>query len=456
MNFIDEIGKRSIKPVGLIHVGAHTCLEFRDYLAMSLDSVMLFEPLEDVFQGLRDNVNASLRDCLNGRFPNTILVNKALGSEVSRKEMWVEDTNPFGAGMSSSLLEPKLHTEQYPDIVFDKRRQVDVSTLDEELMGSRLLYNILNIDVQGYELEVLKGASEALKNIEIIFIEVNAREMYKGCVLVGELDRFLEKHGFKREETVWQYHNGQETWGDAIYVSHSVTDRRLSNLEKNGEIQEFCLLDKRIFQNLKRLNYYPKVIYDVGASNGSWSAEIAKIFPESRYHLFEPLVDHSEEYSRPMHSHLASNGNFQLHKVALGEKTESRGMRMFTDSIFGSSTLRSFEYEQSKEIPVEFWSLDDLIEKFSLPVPALLKMDTQGSELQILKGMAGNIRNVDILLIETWLVRGYGQETPLMNEMIEWLGGFGFRVFDFAGEYRDKGLLCTIDTVFINTNRLSF
>ena len=47
MDFMHEIGKRRIEPVGLIHVGAHTCLEFRNYLAMSLDSVMLFEPLDN-------------------------------------------------------------------------------------------------------------------------------------------------------------------------------------------------------------------------------------------------------------------------------------------------------------------------------------------------------------------------------------------------------------------------
>jgi FkbM family methyltransferase len=148
-----------------------------------------------------------------------MLVKKALGSVTCKKEMWIENTNPWVGGMSSSLLEPKYHTEQYPDIIFDKKLEIEVSTLDEELKGNESKFNILNIDVQGYELEVLKGSIKTLEHINIIFIEVNAIEMYKDCVLIDDLDKFLEQHGFIREETFWYYHKEEKTWGDAIYIS---------------------------------------------------------------------------------------------------------------------------------------------------------------------------------------------------------------------------------------------
>lgn len=218
MNIIEEIKNRDIKPIGLIHVGAHTCWEYKFYLDLSINNIILFEPVDEIFLKLKENINKLLSNNTSNEYPYTKLINKALGSQICKKAMWIENSNPHGEGLSSSLLEPKHHTELYPDIIFDKKIEVEVSTLDEELKDNKNKYNILNIDVQGYELEVLKGAVKVLENIDIIFIEVNAVEMYKDCVLIDELDEFLKLHGFIREQTIWNYHNEAKTWGDAIYI----------------------------------------------------------------------------------------------------------------------------------------------------------------------------------------------------------------------------------------------
>lgn len=452
MDIIEEIKKRNIKPIGLIHVGAHTCLEYKSYIDLSLDNIILFEPIDEIFSELKENINKVLSNNKVNKYPNTILTKKGLGSEISKKEMWVENTNPYGGGMSSSLLEPKYHTEQYPDIIFDKKIEIEVSTLDEELKDYENKYNILNVDVQGYELEVLKGSAKVLENIDIIFIEVNAVEMYKDCVLIDELDEFLKTHGFIREETIWNYHSEKKTWGDAIYIREITFNDVLNNFEIDGKNESFKSIESRIFKNLKNINYEPKVIYDIGASGGWWSTATNEILPNSKYFLFEPLVDHSEEYSVPMYKHIKMFKNFELFKVALGEKDEDKVVTFFTDGIFGSTTLNC-AYQNSIRIPVDGRSLDSLIKNDSLPIPNFIKIDTQGSELEILKGMEKNISDVDFLLIESWLVRGYGEDTPLIDEIIEWLNNFGFKLFDFGGEYRDNGILKTIDCVFINTNK---
>ena len=75
-------------------------------------------------------------------------------------------------------------------------------------------FNLINIDVQGYELEVFKGATETLRTIDYIFAEVNRAELYKDCASVVELDEFLSNFGFERVETNWE----GITWGDALYV----------------------------------------------------------------------------------------------------------------------------------------------------------------------------------------------------------------------------------------------
>jgi Methyltransferase FkbM domain len=77
-----------------------------------------------------------------------------------------------------------------------------------------LNYNFLTIDVQGYELEVLKGSRETLTNIPGIFTEVNRDELYSNCVRVEQLDELLKNFDLTRVETNWE----GGTWGDAFYL----------------------------------------------------------------------------------------------------------------------------------------------------------------------------------------------------------------------------------------------
>jgi hypothetical protein len=50
----------------------------------------------------------------------------------------------------------------------------------------------------------------------MIISEINKEEMYEGCVLVEDLDKFLLNYGFKRMVTYWQQDG--ETWGDGLYL----------------------------------------------------------------------------------------------------------------------------------------------------------------------------------------------------------------------------------------------
>lgn len=56
---------------------------------------------------------------------------------------------------------------------------------------------LIKIDVQGYELEVLKGGKEALAAAEAIAMEVSLIEMYKGSPLMHEVITFMHEGGFQ-------------------------------------------------------------------------------------------------------------------------------------------------------------------------------------------------------------------------------------------------------------------
>jgi FkbM family methyltransferase len=162
----------------------------------------MFEPQKKVYEKLFNKL---------GSFSNVIIENKALGSSSGTMNMYTEQANE---GQSSSLLSPQLHCVQYPGIKFNGTEEVEVITLNEYFSNKTFNYNLITLDVQGYELEVLKGSTNILLNVDYILCEVNRAELYKNCPMVEEIDTFLASYGFKREVTSWDGY----TWGDALYV----------------------------------------------------------------------------------------------------------------------------------------------------------------------------------------------------------------------------------------------
>ena len=67
---------------------------------------------------------------------------------------------------------------------------------------TKKIYNFINIDIQGYELEALKGLTDQLIYLDYIYLEINFSELYKNCSKVKDVDRFLEKYSFKELELI--------------------------------------------------------------------------------------------------------------------------------------------------------------------------------------------------------------------------------------------------------------
>ena len=189
---------------GVIHVGAHFGQEYPEYKAVGAERILFIEPCDQAFKVLQD----TFRDR-----PDVTLFQSACGSEFSIGTMNVEQAN---RGMSNSLLKPAKHLEQYPSIQFTATEEVEVRKLDDIVEHLGFSGNLLVMDVQGYELQVLKGATETLKGIDYVYCEVNRDEVYQDCAKVWELDAFLKD--FTRVETSW----AGGTWGDAIYKRNTL------------------------------------------------------------------------------------------------------------------------------------------------------------------------------------------------------------------------------------------
>lgn len=105
----------------------------------------------------------------------------------------------------------------------DKVRHERMITIDGYCREHGLAPDFVKIDVQGYELEVLKGAERALAGVETIFTEVNHIEIYREAPLAAELIEWIAHRGFAlhdicnfmprpRDGALWQT--------DMIFVRH--------------------------------------------------------------------------------------------------------------------------------------------------------------------------------------------------------------------------------------------
>ena len=210
--------KYSLDISKIVHVGAHEGQEVNDYLNNFGDiEINLFEPQENIFKNLKSNY---------GDYKNIYLYNFALGSKQGHSKMYKAENE----GQSSSFLKPKKHLDEHPEVRFiGESKDLEIKVLDDLNISN---IDLINIDTQGYELEVLKGAKNALHRIKYILIEVNKDELYEGCPHVKDLDRFLSNYNFIRTDTY--FWSDTFSWGDAFYIKAdciSVSKRYFSHLK---------------------------------------------------------------------------------------------------------------------------------------------------------------------------------------------------------------------------------
>lgn len=179
----------------IIEAGAHVGI---DTLEMSRvwpkGSIHAFEPVPDIFAKLAENTKG-LR--------NVKLYPCALGAATGTARIFVSGGTSDG---SSSLLEPKEHLTEHPEVHFNSRIEIPVMTLDDwsEKYGVRNA-DLLWLDMQGNELAAMKAGERILGTVRAIHIEVSLKEVYRGVPLYPEVRQWLEARGFKvvREELPW-------------------------------------------------------------------------------------------------------------------------------------------------------------------------------------------------------------------------------------------------------------
>ena len=156
----------------------------------------------------------------------------------------------------------------------------------------------------------------------------------------------------------------------------------------------------QIFAEILRV-LQPKIVWDIGANSGTYGILAKALFPETRVCFFEPIPKAIEMINENL---LLNNFNAEVFQLALGDYDGegkiyfSKGTDFATSVTVNKNLLGSSLETDSMEISV--MRADTLMEKFSLSMPDLVKLDVETYEFEVLEGFGATPFNNCLFLIE--------------------------------------------------------
>lgn len=177
------------------------------------------------------------------------------------------------------------------------------------------------------------------------------------------------------------------------------------------------------FAELKAAGFSPSVVYDVGASDASWSLELKTLYRDSDFVLFEPLP----EYEKKLTKVCREQTGFSYQRCGLG--AESANLQFNVHD--GQSSFLSSEQWRGETIEVPVKRIDDLVADGQCSLPDLIKADIQGFEVEMLKGAVGTLQSCNFIFLEVSWLQIY-EQGPYAGEVLGYLAERGFHVYDIC------------------------
>jgi FkbM family methyltransferase len=177
-------------------------------------------------------------------------------------------------------------------------------------------------------------------------------------------------------------------------------------------------------------------VLDVGANRGQFAVELRRIGYRGRIVSFEPV----EREFAILRNAFRNDPEWQGYQVALGNETAVVSMNVTVGNTVTSSLLKpaiDTKHLETEEVQVR--RLDELFPEVVLGLDQpriLLKMDTQGFDLEVFKGAGERVRDVVALQSEISIRPAY-HGMPHYMEAFSAYERAGYELFNLAVAVRD-------------------
>jgi FkbM family methyltransferase len=315
----------------------------------------------------------------------------------------------------------------------DKFVEMKTRTLDSVVREYDLpLPDFIKIDVQGAEIDVLRGAREALKTAKALFVELQHKQYNEGAMLVNESLPLIESMGFKNIAKI------KITEVDADYAfipTESLDDIFFNKLwEKLSALERVRRQNYKIWRNFEYSAYLkyilqckefidpPRVIFDIGAGLGVWSEMFRFAWPEARVISIE---------ANPECKPFLTEGYTEV----LGDM-HGRVVDFYTSNTWPE---RNSYYKQNNEFTTthvesrQMTTLDHFIETNNLPYPDFVKIDVCGAEYDVITGASKTLSSAKYIFVKLGnSLMNIGSKNS--DKILKICGDMGFKIVNVAND----------------------
>jgi FkbM family methyltransferase len=237
----------------------------------------------------------------------------------------------------------------------------------------------------------------------------------------------------------------------AYFVRSMTPDSLLRGMARAGQFLGAGLPGDATFPSiyrslkvLSRLGFSPMSCIDVGAYHGEWTKIFKSVFPRSRVLMIE-----AQEGKRSVLQGVAISFDPDVTmEIALLGPTDGTSVE-FHEMETGSSVFAESSPYQRRTVTRATRTLDAVMSAESRPSADFLKLDVQGYELEVLKGAARVLTQVEAVLLEVSLL-AINAGCPTFAEVVAFLDRAGFELFDFCSQVRrNDGVLWQTDLLFL-------
>ncbi len=187
-----------------------------------------------------------------------------------------------------------------------------------------------------------------------------------------------------------------------------------------------------------------RVVYDIGARHGEFAKTLSKTLPHADFFLFEANEKCAPVLAASGFKHFIEVLSSDVREVEFYD-TDSTG-----DSYFKENTRR---YDSVTPVKRTTRTLDAVMAEHHLPTPDLIKLDTQGSELDILRGAPHCLTHCSLLYLECPTL-SYNNGAPSLHEYLTFLQDHGFVPYELCEMQYSHGALAQVDLLFVRKEHL--
>jgi FkbM family methyltransferase len=184
-----------------------------------------------------------------------------------------------------------------------------------------------------------------------------------------------------------------------------------------------------------------EIVYDIGAEKGTWTRNVRRVLRNSKFFCFE-ANERSANICRKIEPNtfwsILSDSEKIVDFYSVGGSGDSYYPEMSEVYTGVLPSKRKTETLASKR------------QNLDLPIPCLMKLDTQGSEIDILKGAGDKVLdNVKYIIVESSLYPT-NVSSPLIDDYIRELDARNFSLLAVSDFHYARKKLMQVDLLFFN------